>query len=118
VGVAEVGTMDDGVGSAIEGDVVGVVGVVIVGEGEVGDVVPIVVGVVVEGFVVTSGVTFCGVTGGKGVSTGVTCMVGCKMGDPVDGSVPEPGCSTVVSLPCSASAQKDAKHRITTKSAM
>ena len=71
-----------GVRSAVGEDVVG--RVVVVGAGEVGDAVPVVVGIAVVGFVVTSGVTFCGVTEGRGVRTGVTCKVDCTMGDPVD----------------------------------
>ena len=105
MGVAEVGTVDVVVGSVVEGDVVGVGGVVIVGEGEVGVIVTTVVGVPVEGLAVL----FCGVTGVDEVVTGVvgagvTCTLLCKMGDPVDGSVPEPDCSTLLSLPWSARA--------------
>ena len=73
-----------GVSSAVGEDVACGVVIVVVGAGEVGDIVPIVVGVAVGGLVVTSGITFCGVTEGWGVGIGVTCTGDCKMGDPVD----------------------------------
>ncbi len=76
VGVAEVVVI--GVRSAVGEDVVGRV-VVVVGAGEVGDAVPVVVGIAVVGFVVRSGVTFCGVTEGRGVRTGVTCNADCNL---------------------------------------
>ena len=49
-------------GTGVGEDVVG--RVVVIGAGEVGDTMPVVVGIAVVGFVVISGVTFCGVTDG------------------------------------------------------
>jgi hypothetical protein len=99
------------------------VGVVVVGAGEVGDVVTTVVGVGVMGSLALSEVTFCRVTGvgwvvTAVVGTGVTCTVVCNVIDPAGRSVPVPDGSTLLSLPWSARAKKDAIHRTTTKNAM
>lgn len=109
------------VGSAVGGDVVTDVEVVVVGAGEVGDVVTSVVGCVGVVFVVLLRVMFCWVTGVDAVVTtvvgaGVTCVVGCNVLDPAGKSVTSG--STVLLLPWSAKAQKDAIHRTRTKSAM